>query len=107
MRALHPAVIGAMGLVLTLVVTLVLAAVLIAPAAAQQAGTCVSPGPCPAAAPAFQHVKVIECPRGLWPDDFWFSGQVPLNVVPLAGELGLSQAAQCDLLRDALTGARR
>ena len=76
-------------------------------ALAQQAGTCVSPGPCPEVLPNFKHVKLklIDCPLGFWEDDFYFTGEVPLGVVPLAGEKGYNQTQQCEMLRDALTGA--
>ena len=86
--------------------TLFLALFLAPPIAlAQQAGTCVSPGPCPEVPPNFKHVKLIDCPLGFWEDDFYFTGEVPLGIVPLAGEKGYNQTQQCEMLRDALTGA--
>ena len=68
-------------------------------------GTCVSPGPCPDFDYEITHTKVISC--GPWadlPQRFVFKVEVPLGVVPLAGEAGVSQAQQCEDLLDALTG---
>lgn len=67
--------------------------------------TCVSPGPCPDFGIEIKHVKEIEC--GPWPDlpeAFVIRAQVPLGLVPLAGDRGYTQADQCEMQRQAITG---
>jgi hypothetical protein len=80
----------------------ILAALLAAPVAAQQVGTCASPGPCPDYPIETEHLKRIEC--GPWPDGLYVRAEVPLSIVPLAGEQGYSRAEQCEMLRSAITG---
>lgn len=73
--------------------------------AASPSATCVSPGPCPDFGIEIRHVKAIEC--GPWPDlpaGFVIRTEVPLGLVPLAGERGFSQADQCQMQRAAATG---
>lgn len=78
---------------------------LLAVATPAQSQTCVGPGECPNVGTHFNHVKRIEC--GPWPDlpqRFVVRSEVPLGVVPLAGERGFDQTEQCDMLRRAVTG---
>lgn len=67
--------------------------------------TCVGPGPCPDWGYEIQHVKHIECgPFADLPKEFVFSAEVPLNIIPLAGQAGVPQSDQCLDLRRALLG---
>lgn len=79
--------------------------ILAAPTFAQQLGTCTGPGPCPDYPIETEHLKRIEC--GPWADGLYVRAEVPLSIVPLAGENGFSRAEQCDMLRSAVTGMPR
>jgi hypothetical protein len=96
----------------TLLVTVIFASTLALFAAMSESNeyTCVGPEECtedsvlPApGAKQIEHIKRITC--GPWPDApeaFVFYTEVPLGVIPLAGEYGATKDQQCWALRNAV-----